>query len=664
VDFGAGAIRLAGRAIRAEFDGAHSERLDRALVRISEDVARRLERSGNPAAAVDAEPLVIRIRCESVGSAVPGISEDEAYWLVVDDAGVFLDAATEWGVLRGLTTFGQLLRSDGSLPHAAVDDAARFPWRGLLLDPARRFLPVEALLRTLDGMAACKLNVLHLHLSDDQGFRFPVPALPRLASTEAYTAAELTRLVTHAADRGIRVVPEIDMPGHVTSWLTAYPELGARQVGATERFGVHPACLDPTNEAVYDAIAEVLNALAAVFPDPCLHIGGDEVSPGWWSADAAVRALMERESLADVRAVQAYFNRRVGKLVTALGRRVVAWDEALHPQLPEDWIVQAWRGSTARDRALTRGNPVVVSAPYYLDLNYPMDVHHRFDPGADQAELVTLEDELLTDPRFAHVADGIRWTNQWREEAVPDAAVSDAAQSGLLGAEACLWGELVDADVLDVRLWSRLPALAERFWSPAGQQGLDNLYRRVDGFLDHIHPLRGIDLALRTRERFESLGIEGDWQELIDMLEPVKWYGRLLGNEALAARIEGREMPQGRPYTVTTPMNALVDHLPPESRRARRIAGFCEREAAGEEEAAGRLEEAALRWRALDAARDRAPAGLAEPAARLGRLAELVLARLTDGEPVPEDTLAEIARPMGELMIALPPGLHRWLCGS
>ena len=654
VDRGTNSIALSSARIEPLWERAATDRLVRAFERLSEDIAAL---TGLPLDGPD--PQVVQVRMGQIGTPQPVVDEDECYWLVADDAGVFIDAESEWGVLRALATILQLITEQGLLPHIAITDRPRFCWRGLLLDPARHFLSVEALQRTLDGMAQCKLNVLHLHLSDDQGFRLPVADLPELASRDAYTVAELEQLVAFASDRGIRVVPEIDMPGHVTSWLVAYPEWGARQVPATDRFGVHGACLDPSNDDVYRAIELILDALVAVFPDPCLHIGGDEVSPRWWSEDPAVQALMEKEGLEDVSAVQSYFNQRVGKLVEARGRRVLAWDEVLNDRLPPDWIVQAWRGATSRNNALIRGNPVVVSAPYYLDLHFPVDVHYRFDPAAPQETLVKLEDDLLEDPRFEHVAEGMAWTRQWREGALAE----DVALEGVLGGEACLWGELVSEDVLDVRLWPRLPALAERFWSDGSLLDSAELHERLDSFLERIHPLRGRNLARWVEERLLETGVSGEWLGLAAMLEPVKWYGRLLGAEALEARIAGREMPQSRPYGVTTPLDRLADFLPVESRAARNVAALCRRLGNSEVDESARqlLLSQAHDWLALGTRVDEAPDALGVLAANLGELGDLVLARLERVKHADVEDVNRIVRPVGELMVAMPPDLRQWL---
>ncbi len=637
-----GELALTTGGFAVDYGKVRSERLDRAVA--------RLEGALSSAGGVGLTPL--RLTVAAASPRYPGIVEDESYRLEIESSGVELAAATEWGALRGLATLTQLVAGQRSVPCLRIDDAPRFPWRGLLLDPARRFLPASALERTLDAMALCKLNVLHLHLSDDQGFRLPSQAFPKLPSEQSYSAEELAGLVELAADRGIRIVPELDMPGHVTSWLTAYPEWGRRPVQAARRFGVHKACLDPTSDAVFEAIAVLLAEAAALFPDPCLHLGGDEVHPAWWSEDEQVQTFMAEQGLTTVRDLQAYFNSRVGALVEALGRQPLAWDEVAHPQLDSSWIVQAWRGATARDRLLAHGNRVVMSAPYYLDLHYPADVHLAFDPAAPQAELTAREDALLEDPRLLHVADGMRWTQQWRQGAVAGAV----AGSNILGGEACLWGELVDEGVLDVRLWSRLPALAERFYAAAEMPAAATLQRRLADFQDRILPLSGIALEAQITAGLERLDIVAPWDELARLLEPVKWYGRLLGEEALAARLQGREMPQARPYDVTTALDGLADCLPPESTALR---GLCP--AGSEPDAAERqrLEGAVSRWRALAGRRD-APAALEPFRRRFGELAGLFKARL-DGGSVPPGALEALERPQGELLLCLPPPLRAWL---
>lgn len=399
----------------------------------------------------------------------PSLGEDETYRLTRDAGEVHLAAATTWGALHGITTLYQLART-GQLPTLQrLDDGPRFPWRGLLIDVARHFMPLPTLYQVVDGMALLKLNVLHLHLSDDQGFRFGSRVFERLASPEHYTLESLQALVSYAGDRGVRVVPELDVPGHTHSWLIHYPEWalpewalperalsepGFAQTTPSGRFGVHEAALNPAAESVYAALAELFAEVASVFPDRYVHMGGDEVRAETWRHAPAVRALMADKALRDVADVQNFFVQRVCRLLGDLGKTPVGWDEVLHRDMPP-MVVQNWRGVTTRDRALAQDLDCVVSAPYYLDLFYPVDMHYRFDPEASQAELVALEDAQQNDPRLAHVSAGIEWTRHWRE-----AAIHAAQGSGqVLGGEACLWSELVNADTLFVRLWSRLPAV-------------------------------------------------------------------------------------------------------------------------------------------------------------------------------------------------------------
>ena len=224
--------------------------------------------------------LVLNFEIRDRTRKTPALADSYAYQVAVDDR-VRIAATTEWGALAGLATLTQL-GANGRIDVAAIRDEPRFPWRGLMIDTVRHFISMGSLRRSVDAMSFYKLNVLHLHLTDDQGFRFQSEAYPELASPDAYSLAELSELVDYAADRGVRVVPELDVPGHATSWLAAHPEWGvASRVpvsGPSISFGVHRACLDPDNPAVMDAVRVLLGELAGVFPDECIHFGGDEVA--------------------------------------------------------------------------------------------------------------------------------------------------------------------------------------------------------------------------------------------------------------------------------------------------------------------------------------------------------------------------------------------------
>ncbi|HEY5678658.1 MAG TPA: family 20 glycosylhydrolase [Pseudomonadales bacterium] len=638
--------------VDARFADASSARLVRAVERLNDRLGRRNGEAGLK--------MALEISCAIPCPEHPQLGQPEAYQLNVTDQGARLVAETEWGVLHGLETLFQLATAPGGLGCVAVDDAPRFPWRGLLLDVARHYLGMDALLRTLDAMAQVKLNVLHLHLTDDQAFRFPSERFPELASPRHYSRRELAELINHAADRGIRVVPEIDVPGHTTCWLVARPDWGTGVTTATRRFGVHEACLDPTSEAVYAALAELLGEVAEVFPDRHLHLGGDEVHPAWWSASDRVQTFMSERGMTGLDDMQAHFNSRVARTVSGLGKRPMGWDEVVHDDLPDDVVVQSWRGATARDRALGSGHDCVVSSGYYLDLFYPADVHYRFDPQAPESELVGLEDALLDDPRFEHVAEGMRWTEHWREPA----GAAGAAPGSVLGAEACLWGELVTEELLDVRLWSRLPALAERFWSPRSVRDLGSLYQRLGSCFEQLAAGSGVDVRAASRALMARAGADEDVVELLELLEPVKWYGRLLGEEALAARIAGTEMPQARPYDADTPLDRVVDALFPESLPARRVARLCQRHFEGDTGAVAGILDCALAWQDLGPRPD-CPADVAPALELLCRVGEAVVDVL-EGCMAPSAALSLLetaARPQGEYLIAVVPPLRSWLAG-
>lgn len=497
---------------------------------------------------------------ESDDQEVPHWTMGESYELEVTSDRVGLRAGSKWGALRGISTLAQLARHDQVLPGLTIEDSPRFPWRGLLLDVARHFFPIESLLAVVDGLAVLKMNVLHLHLSDDQGFRFPSTDYPRLVSADHYSLNELKALVAYAARRGVRIVPELDMPGHVTSWLVAYPQWGSETCEPSQRFGVHKGCLNPLNDALYQAIETLLGELAEVFPDAYVHVGGDEVSPDWWQRDPVIAEYLQQRGMS-TQDLQNEFLTRVCALVRGMGKTPVAWDEALHPNMP-DCVVQNWRGATTRDRGLALGQPVVVSAPYYLDLHYPADMYYGVDPELPQTKWLALEDRMQQDLRLDHVAEGIEWTKQWRQ-----GAVDFAGDIRVMGGEACLWSELVTPEVLPTRLWSRLPAVAERLWSAADCMDTDFFYARLQACWLCLPE----DPELTARGNLQALGLSRAQVDVACLLEPVKWYGRLLGQQALEARIAGSEMPKARPYTLETPLNKVVDMLPPESMAARRL---------------------------------------------------------------------------------------------
>ena len=302
-------------------------------------------------------------------SLVPQLHDSYAYEFEVRDEVVRIKAESTYGAITACNVLSALRWQDDSLPHCHLVDEPVYPWRGLMIDSSRHFIPIDKLRETLDLMACYRLNVLHLNLSNDQACRFPSERFGRLAHAEHYAKAELTDLVDYAADRAIRVVPELDVPGHTTSWVWAYPEWGAGKLaGPSTGFGMHRACLDPTQSAVREAVRHIFGELAEVFPDEYIHVGGDEVIPTWWNDNADIQAWMGRHGMHSAQELQTWFIRDLGDHLRTLNRRLIGWDEILDENLPQDYVIQAWRGIAGRDHAVAAGHETILSSPYYLDL--------------------------------------------------------------------------------------------------------------------------------------------------------------------------------------------------------------------------------------------------------------------------------------------------------
>ncbi len=521
---------------------------------VSDRLARRAE-------ALPAAGLTLRFVVDDVDEATPSLNADESYSIEWIDADVTLRAATQWGAVTGLATLSQVLAQGTSVRR--IEDRPAFTWRGIMIDVARRFMPIETLEAVLDGMWLVKLNVLHLHLSDDQGFRFKSIRYPELASADgAYDRAALESLVERAADRGIRVVPELDVPGHVSSWLLAHPEwgvAGTAPAGPVREFGVHRATLNPANEAAMVAVEGLFDELGRVFADEFLHFGGDEVAVGDWTDDPSIANWVEATGIA-ADGVQARFVERVVASIHRAGRRAIGWDEALDETLDRRTVVEVWRGAKGRDNALKAGFDVVVSAPYYLDLLYPGAAHYLYGPADDfaQADAATRKID-----RMRHVVDGLDWID--RVMKYPDLAAG-GRRGRVLGGEACLWSELVLPELLPERLWSRLPLVADRFWREAAAP-LASMEAASAWAMDYLAETG----VARRASPPDELGILGA------LLEPAKWYRRLLGpayDQRIAGRDEGESL---RTYTVDSTLDELVDRLATESLPSKAMEAAIER---------------------------------------------------------------------------------------
>jgi hexosaminidase len=439
------------------------------------------------------------------GGQIPSLGDAESYTLEVGATEATLHAAGPWGAMRGLATFLQLPRQGSGgwyLPEARIIDRPRFAWRGLMIDVARHWQPIEVIERNLDAMSVVKLNVLHLHLTDDQGFRIESlthPELQRLGSDgEFFTQAQIRAIIAYAAELGIRVVPEFDVPGHATSWVVSHPEIASLPGPyAIERhWGVFNPVLDPTNEATYALLADFLGEMAALFPDPFIHIGGDENNGVQWNASPRIQAFIREHGLRDNAGLHAYFNTRVREILAKHGKRLVGWDEIINPELPRDCVIDSWRGTEALASAATLGFDGLLSNGFYIDLCYSAADHYLPDP-------------------------------------VPaGSALSDAERAHVLGGEATMWSEFVSPETIDSRIWPRTAAVAERLWSPAADRDVPDMYRRlaiVSGRLTEAGSLheRNTDLMLRhlVGANLNAPGVES-LRTFLGVIEPVKHYQR------------------------------------------------------------------------------------------------------------------------------------------
>lgn len=484
-----------------------------------------------PTFAPDDQMTPLIINCQGAGKNIPSVSEDESYRIDITRRQAILSAPTVVGALRGLETLLQLLDADRNgyfFPGVQIDDRPRFPWRGLMIDVARHFQTMDVLKRNLDAMAAMKMNVFHWHLSEDQGFRVESKKFPKLhqlgSDGNYFTQEQVKEIIAYARDRGIRVVPEFDIPGHSTSWLVGYPELGSAPGPYTieRRPGIFEPALDPTREEVYKFLDTFLGEMAALFPDDYLHIGGDENEGKQWDRNPAIQAYMKQKGIKDNHALQAYFNTRLLKILQKHGKKMIGWDEILQPELPKDVAIHSWRGTAALADAARKGYDGILSNGYYIDLIQPASQHYVPDPLP--------ADTTLTPEEAKHI----------------------------LGGEATMWAEWVTPETIDSRIWPRTAAIAERLWSPRNVTDVEDMYRRLAVVSLQLEELglmhkRNQEMMLRRLVRNDDIG---PLRTLVSIIEPVKEYRRY----------------QQRPQSMLSPLTGVIDATPPDSETARRFA--------------------------------------------------------------------------------------------
>jgi hexosaminidase len=528
VQAGAGQLPIT-QSFSVGVSGSHDTSLDEEVQRFERQLSRQ---TGIPFRLKPAGAPMLQIRADRGRQAVQKLGEDESYELTVTDSGAKLTAPTSLGVMRGLQTFLQLVQitpSGFAVPAVTIKDQPRFPWRGTLIDVSRHFIPIDVLKRNIDGMAAVKLNVLHWHLSDDQGFRVESKVFPKLTGAGSdgmfYTQQEIRDFIAYAHDRGIRVMPEFDIPGHSRSWFLGYPELSSGTGPYTPDGGdpgyIDPI-MDPTQESTYKFLEKFIAEMAKLFPDAYFHIGGDEVDGKQWDANPKIQAFIHAHGMKNNQDLQAYFNQRLQKIVAKNHKIMVGWDEILHPDLPKTIIVQSWRGQKSLAEAAQQGYSGLLSFGYYLDLMWPAERHYAVDPMADAAATLTPEEKAR-----------------------------------ILGGESCQWAEWVTPENIDSHIWPRNAAIAERLWSPQNVTDVPSMYARMNAvsldleFLGLTHR----SARLRMLHRMAGTADITALRNLADVVEPVKDYDRWGDDKG--------------PIEFHAPLTRMIDAVYPESDVAR-----------------------------------------------------------------------------------------------
>ncbi len=478
-----------------------------------------------PETKVDNPSMIIDVKHPGIVK----LNEDESYQLNINNDKIKLSAQTDIGALRGFETFLQLLKvKDGDyfIQGVNIEDKPRFPWRGLMIDASRHFMPVDVIKRNLDGMAAVKLNVLHWHLSDDQGFRVECKTFPNLTGMGSdglyYTQVQIKDIIKYADDRGIRVIPEFDLPGHSTSWFVGYPEYASAPgpYKIERKWGVFDPTFNPTLDKTYEFFDAFFKEMAGLFTDDYMHIGGDENNGKQWNANQEIQKFMKEHNIQDNHSLQSYFNQKLLGILTKYHKKMVGWEEILHPNMPKNIVIQSWRGAKSLKEAATTGYQVILSKGYYIDLIHSTVDHYLVDPDPDSLNLTGDQKKLI------------------------------------LGGEATMWAEFVSPENVDSRIWPRTAAIAERFWSPQNVRDVDDMYRRLDIISYELENLGLMHIKNQKMmiRRLAGNNDVGALTNFINVVEPLKDYNRSRHRSD---------------YTSFSPLTRVVDAAVPDAETAR-----------------------------------------------------------------------------------------------
>ncbi len=430
----------------------------------------------------------------------------EGYQLLVSPQGIVIHANTAAGLFYGMQTLWQLLpkeivaktpvkKDEWRIPCTSIADFPRFGWRGLMLDVARHFFTKQQVKDFIDNMVQYKYNVLHLHLTDDQGWRLEIKSLPKLTEVGAwraertgrwgdftkpgpeepktyggfYTQEDMKELIRYAADRFVTILPEIDVPGHSLAAVASYPELsctpGTYQVNSGEKFMIWPGdgtfygtldnTLCPANDKVYEFLDKVITEVAALFPSAYIHVGGDECYKGFWEKSEACQALLKKEHLKDMHELQSYFVKRVEKIVRSKGKKLMGWDEILEGGLADSASVMSWRGMKGGIESARQNHQVVMTPNDYTYV----DLYQG--------------DAVAEPPTYSM----LRLNQSYKFDPLP----AGVDPKYILGGQANLWSEqLATVRRAEYMLWPRAFAVAEAVWSPASARSWNSFVHRVE----------------------------------------------------------------------------------------------------------------------------------------------------------------------------------------
>ncbi|MEM8521676.1 family 20 glycosylhydrolase [Flavobacterium sp. PL12] len=475
----------------------------------------------------------LQINCVQAGNI--GLNQDESYKLEIQENKILITAASDLGALHALETLLQMLQNDNSkyyFPTATISDTPRFTWRGLMIDVARHFQPVDVLKRNLDAMAAVKLNVFHWHLTDDQGWRIQIKKHPKLTELASdglfYTQEEIKSVVKYAGERGILVVPEIDVPGHASAILTAYPEMGSRTNASAlyeieRNAGIFNPTLDPSNPKTYQLLSEIFDEVCPLFPGAYFHIGGDENEGKDWDANPKIQKFKKKNKLETNHDLQTYFTMQLVPMLKKHGKQLMGWEEIMTKDMSKQAIIHSWKGPNeglpaghSVAAAAKNGYQTVLSNGYYLDLMQSVNDHYLNDPIPHNSTLTTEE------------------------------------RARILGGEATMWTELVTPATLDSRIWPRTAAIAERLWSSQDIVDLESMHNRMNATSYRLEELgithiKNKDVILRNISNNQEIKALADFS---NVCEPLKIYSRNAG---------------GTEYQMYSPLTLFADACTPDA---------------------------------------------------------------------------------------------------